>query len=372
VRALPIANPPNPWETNVVDYLGEAPLAPLQIFEDHSRSILSKNDSPDLSFTWSVNPYRGCGHGCAYCYARPTHEYLGFGSGTDFDRKIVVKPRAGELLRQAFEKPSWKGELIVFSGNTDCYQPLEASYRLTRSCLEVCAEYRNPVHIITKAPLIERDLDLLARLAQDAWLTVSLSIPFWNEANARAIEPYVATPARRIKAVKRLADAGIPVSVNVAPICPGLNDEDIPTILEQAKAAGATGASMIMLRLPGTVKQVFEERIKSELPLRAERILARTREVRGGKLNDPRFGIRQTGEGVYADAVTHLFERTAERLGLRARRVQPDEPCTATTFRRPTVDENPSERRQGRSSKRSKKVADEQLDLFAHRRGEST
>ena len=305
------------------------------------------------------------------CYARPTHEYLGFGSGTDFDRKIVVKPRAGELLRQAFEKPSWKGELIVFSGNTDCYQPLEASYRLTRSCLEVCAEYRNPVHIITKAPLIERDIDLLARLAKDASLTVSVSIPFWNEANARAIEPYVATPARRIKAVKRLSDAGIPVSVNVAPICPGLNDEDIPTILEQAKAAGAICASMIMLRLPGTVKQVFEERIKSELPLRAERILARTREVRGGRLNDPRFGIRQTGEGVYAEAVTRLFERTAERLGLRSRRVQPDEPCTAATFRRPAVGENMSEASQRRSTRQTKKgmrqVADEQLDLFAHR-----
>jgi DNA repair photolyase len=373
MRPIPVANPPNPWETNVVDYLGEAPLAPLQIFEDHSRSIVSKNDSPDLGFTWSVNPYRGCLHACAYCYARPTHEYLGFGSGTDFERKIVVKPRAGELLRQAFERRSWKGELIVFSGNTDCYQPLEASYRLTRACLEVCAAYRNPVHIITKAPLIERDLDLLARLARDASLSVSVSIPFWNEANARAIEPYVATPARRIKAVKRLADAGIPVSVNVAPICPGLNDEDIPTILEQAKAAGATGASMIMVRLPGTVKQVFEQRIRSELPLRAERILARTREVRAGKLNDPRFGVRQTGEGVYAEAVSRLFERTAERLGLRGRRVQPDEPCTTATFRRPIVDENMQEPSGARSTKRAaKRVADEQLDLFTHRDGERT
>ncbi len=269
------------------------------------------------------------------CYARPTHEYLGFGSGTDFDRKIVVKPRAGELLRQAFERPSWKGELIVFSGNTDCYQPLEASYRLTQACLEVCAEYRNPVHIITKAPLIERDVELLTRLAREASLSVSISIPFWNETNARAIEPYVATPARRMKTVRRLSDVGISVSVNVAPVCPGLNDEDMPRILEEAKAAGATGAAMIMVRLPGTVKQVFEERIRKELPLRAERILARTREVRSGRLNDPRFGVRQTGEGVYAEAIARLFQRTAERLGLDGRPAKANEPCTTATFRRP-------------------------------------
>jgi DNA repair photolyase len=355
VRPLPVANPPNPWETNVVDYLGEAPHAPLQVFEDHSRSILSKNDSPDVGFTWSVNPYRGCFHACAYCYARPTHEYLGFGSGTDFERKIVVKPRAGELLREAFERKAWQGELVVFSGNTDCYQPLEASYGLTRACLEVCAEYRNPVHIITKAPLIERDVELLARLHREASLSVSISIPFWNEVHARAIEPYVATPSRRMKTVKRLAEAGIEVSVNVAPICPGLNEQDIGAILEQAKAAGASGAAMIVMRLPGSVKQVFEERVRKELPLRAERILARTREVRGGKLNDARFGMRQTGEGVYAETIAHLFERTAERLGLRNRRAGLDEPCTtATTFRRPEM------RRNARSHK-----PETQLELFA-------
>src|SRR5260221_7104101 len=260
VRPTPAANPPNPWETNVVDYLGEPPLAPLQIFEDHSKSILSRNDSPDLGFTWSVNPYRGCMHACAYCYARPTHEYLGFGSGSDFERKIVVKPRAAELLRQAFDRPSWKGELVVFSGNTDCYQPLEASYGLTRACLEVCAEYRNPVHIITKAPLIERDLELLARLARDASISVSISIPFWNEAHARSIEPYVATPARRIKTVRRLHEAGIRVSVNVAPVIPGLNEDDMPTILEHGKTAGGTAASMVVVRLPGSAEATVEQR----------------------------------------------------------------------------------------------------------------
>jgi DNA repair photolyase len=354
VRPVPVANPPSPWETNVVEYFEEAPVARLSVFEDHSRSILSKNDSPDLGFTWSINPYRGCSHGCAYCYARPTHEYLGFGSGTDFERKIVVKPRAAELLREAFDRKSWEGALVVFSGNTDCYQPLEASYRLTRACLEVCAAYRNPVHVITKAPLIERDLDVLRELAKDASLSVSISIPFWNEATARAIEPYVATPLRRMKTLRRLADAGISVSVNVAPVCPGLNEADMPQILEAAKSAGASSASMIVMRLPGTVKEVFEERIRSELPLRAERILARTREVRGGRLDDPRFSHRQTGEGVYAEAIARLFERTAERLGLQGRRAGPDEPCTTATFRRPPKDEKPP--------------SSGQLDLFARPR----
>jgi DNA repair photolyase len=330
---VPIANPPNPWDSTSVDYLGEPPPQALQIFEDHTRSILAKNDSPDLGFTWSVNPYRGCQHACAYCYARPSHEYLSFGSGTDFDRKIVVKPQAPELLREAFEKRSWRGELIMFSGNTDCFQPLEASYRLTRGCLEVCAEYQNPVHIITKAPLIERDIDVLGALNAYASVGVSISIPFWNEEHARALEPYVATPQRRMKTVRRLHDAGIRVSVNVAPVIPGLGDEDIGAILEAARDAGASSAAMIVLRLPGSVKQVFEERLRASMPLRAERVLARTREVRSGKLNDPRFGTRQTGEGVYADSIAQLFERTARRLGLAVGSASGA--GSASTFRRP-------------------------------------
>jgi DNA repair photolyase len=229
----------------------------------------------------------------------------------------------------------------------------------------VCAEYRNPVHIITKAPLIERDLELLARLARDASISVSISIPFWNEAHARSIEPYVATPARRIKTVRRLHESGIRVSVNVAPVIPGLNDDDMPTILEHAKAAGAAGASMIVVRLPGTVKEVFEQRIRKELPLRAERILARTREVRGGKLNDPRFGHRQTGEGVYAEMVTRLFERTADRLGLVGRRAQASEPCTTATFQRPATAVLPKSPRV--PSKNLRETA--QLDLFGDRAG---
>jgi DNA repair photolyase len=333
MRPIPVANPANPWSTTEVDYLGDPPTVRLHIFEDHTKEILSTNDSPDVGFRYSINPYRGCQHACAYCYARPSHEYLSFGSGTDFDRKIVVKPHAPALLRQAFDKRSWQGELIVFSGNTDCYQPLEASYRLTRGCLEVCLEYQNPVAIITKAPLIERDIDLLAQLNERASLGICVSIPFWNEANARAIEPYVATPRRRMTTVKRLVEAGLRVNVNVAPIIPGLNDEDMGAVLEAAKEAGASSASMIIVRLPGSVKEVFEERVRAALPLRAERILARTREVRGGKLNDPRFGTRKTGEGQYAESIAQLFDRTARRLGLVRDTATPTEPTT--TFRRP-------------------------------------
>ena len=201
-------------------------MAPLEVFEDHTRTILSRNDSPDVGFDWSVNPYRGCFHACAYCYARPSHEYLSFGAGTDFERKIVVKKHAPELLREAFDAPKWRGELVIFSGVTDCYQPLEASYRLTRGCLEVCAEYRNPAGIITKAPLIERDIDVLQELARVAHLSVMVSVPFWDEAKARAIEPFVTTPVRRMRTIERLARAGVRVGVMVAPIIPGLNDED--------------------------------------------------------------------------------------------------------------------------------------------------
>ena len=335
MRPIPVANPPNPWASTEIEWIGAPPEIRLRVFEDHTREILSKNDSPDLGFRYSVNPYRGCFHGCAYCYARPTHEYLGFGAGSDFERQIVVKPRAAELLREAFDRPSWKGETVVFSGATDCYQPLEASYRLTRACLEVCAEYRNPVHVITKAPLIERDIDVLARLARETRLGVTISIPFWNEAHARAIEPGVATPRRRMATVRKLREAGIDVGVNVAPIIPGLNDEDIGAILEAAAEAGAMRVAMIVLRLPGNVKHVFEERLRTTLPLRAERVLARTREVRGGKLNDPRFGCRFIGEGTYAETIAQLFRRTAERLGLSETTITASK--EPSPFRRPQV-----------------------------------
>jgi DNA repair photolyase len=332
VRPRPTANPKNPWDSTVVDYLeGESPGATVQIFEDHTKNILATNNSPDLGFKWSVNPYRGCMHACAYCYARPTHEYLSFGAGTDFETKIVIKPDAPALLRAAFDRPAWQGELVMFSGVTDCYQPLEASYRLTRGCLEVCAEYRNPCAIITKAPLIERDIDVLQELTRVARVHVTVSVPFWNPDKARAIEPWVATPLRRIRTIEALAHAGIPVGVMIGPIIPGLNDGEIAEILTAARAAGATYAAHVLLRLPGSVKEVFEERIREKLPLAADKVLNRIRETRGGKLYDPRWRLRQVGQGEYADTINNLFAAVAQKLGYSVDDGA-DEP---TTFRRP-------------------------------------
>lgn len=331
MRPLPVANPPNPWASTAIDYLdGDAPSVHLTVYKDHTRNILARNDSPDLGFSWSVNPYRGCFHACAYCYARPTHEYLSFGAGTDFDRKIVVKPDAPALLRQAFDRPAWRGELVVFSGVTDCYQPLEASYRATRGCLEVCAEYRNPVGVITKSPLIERDIDVLVELSHVTSAGVTVSVPFRDAETARAMEPFVATPERRLHTIEKLAKAGLRVGVNVAPIIPGLNDEAIGDVLKAARNAGACAAGYVLLRLPGPVKAVFEERLRAALPLRAERVLRRIRETRGGKMYDPRFGVRGSGEGPYAEAIAALFETTARKLGLLE-----EWPPAPETFRRP-------------------------------------
>jgi len=315
VRPVAISNPPNPWATTEVEYLEGIPEVRLEVFVDGTRNILSKNDSPDVGFTWSVNPYRGCFHACAYCYARPSHEYLSFGAGTDFDRKIVVKPQAPALLRAAFARKSWRGETVVFSGVTDCYQPLEASYRLTRGCLEVCVERANPVAIITKSALVERDADVLASLGAVASAHVTVSIPFWDAEKARAIEPYVPAPSRRLRVIEKLARAGISVGVNVAPIIPGLNDQDIPRILKAAHDAGARSAGHVLLRLPGSVKAVFEERLRAALPLSADRVLHRVRETRGGQLYDSRFGVRGRGEGTYAKAIQSLFETSAARHG---------------------------------------------------------
>jgi DNA repair photolyase len=330
MKPAPIANPPNPWASSTVEYLDEVPLSKVELFDDAAQSIIAKNESPDLGFEFSVNPYRGCNHGCAYCYARPSHEYLSFGAGTDFDTKIVVKRRAPELLREAFLRPSWKGGLVMFSGVTDCYQPIEASLTLTRRCLEVCAEFRNPVAIVTKAPLVERDLDVLQQLNRFASVHVSLSVPIFDQALARAIEPGVATPKRRLQTIATLAKAGIPVGVMVAPIIPGVSDEGMAHVLEAARDAGATTAGYVLLRLPSSVKTVFESRIRQALPLRAEKILHRVRETRDGKLYDSRFGLRGRGEGPYADAIAGVFETTTRKLGYSSQAWE-----RADTFRRP-------------------------------------
>lgn len=334
MRPLPVLSPQSRFAKTTVAYdEGEAPDQPLEVHEDQTRSILATNDSPDVGFRWSINPYRGCSHACAYCYARPGHEYLSFNAGTDFETKIVVKPRAPELLREAFEKKSWRGELIVFSGVTDCYQPLERTWKLTRGCLEVCAEYRNPVGIITKSPVVERDLDVLAELARVASARVSVSIPFWDAEVAKAMEPWVTTPQRRMKIVESLAKAGIPVGVSVSPIVPGLNDEHLGEVLKAAADAGATHAFYVLLRLPGAVTEVFEARLRQNLPLRAEKVLRRMREAHGGRVYDSSWGRRQTGRGPYAEMISALFERTARRYGLSHDELRRYD--TPSTFRRP-------------------------------------
>jgi len=311
----PVANPPNPWLSTQVEYLEDVPMANLEVFEEDARTIVNRNDSPDVPFNWSVNPYRGCYHGCAYCYARPTHEYLGWGAGTDFDRKIVVKRNAPELLRSAFEARGWKGDVLAFSGVTDCYQPLEASYQLTRRCLEVCLEYRNPVGVVTKGALVGRDTALLAQLGAEAGCIVSISIPFADDEGGRQIEPFASTISKRFAALEQLSAAGVRTGVGISPIIPGLNDSQIPAILRRARACGAQHAFMTMLRLPGSVLPVFKERLEAAVPLRASAVLSAIRDIRGGDLNRSTFGERMTGQGPRWQAIEQLFTTTARRLG---------------------------------------------------------
>ncbi len=320
-----IDNPPNPYDFIHAEWLEPPPLAKLTVYEEQARSILSTNNSPDIPFRYSVNPYRGCQHACAYCYARPCHEYLGMGAGTDFDTKLVVKVNAPGLLRNALSRKSWTRETIEFSGITDCYQPLEASYALTRQCLEVCRDFCNPIGLITKAYLVVRDAKLLADLDRLAGAHVCISIPFADAKVAAALEPQVSPPARRFEAVRCLAEAGVPVSVMVAPIIPGLSDQHIPEILQRAAEAGACSAWYTLLRLPGSVESVFVSRLKNALPLRAEAILHRLREMRGGALDEGKFHKRMTGNGPYWNAVVSLFELWKKRTGLDRRpRTAPD------------------------------------------------
>ncbi|MEI6235656.1 MAG: PA0069 family radical SAM protein [Planctomycetota bacterium] len=310
------------------------PPADLEIYEEAVKTIVSENDSPDLGFRFSVNPYRGCFHACAYCYARPTHQYWDFGAGTDFERKIVVKVNAAEKLRETFLKKSWAGERIIFSGNTDCYQPLEVSYELTRGCLEVCKEFRNPVGLITKSALIRRDAHLIGEIARTAQAFVHLSIPFSDAVMARKIEPNAPSPAARFAAIRELADAGIPVGVAVAPIIPGLNDSQIAEVLERAKEAGATFAFRVMLRLPTEVKDVFLERLKVEYPDRYQKVVNAVLEMRGGKMYDSRFGERGKGSGERWEAIQWLFDVTCKKLGLNVRQ-EMTHPEPPKTFERP-------------------------------------
>ncbi len=289
-------------------------------FADRSKSILTRNDSPDVPFTWSINPYRGCEHGCIYCYARPSHEYLGFSAGLDFESKIVVKPDAPELLRDALQSRKWEPQVVCISGNTDGYQPVERALGITRKCLEVFRDFRNPVAVITKNALVSRDTDILADLARFDAVNVTFSVTTLDTDVARSMEPRASAPMRRLAAMRTLADAGVPVAVNIGPVVPGLTDDEIPAILAAAKAHGATGAGFLMMRLPGLVEPLFVEWVQRVFPARAQRVLARIRDVRQGDLHDTRFGTRMRGEGAIADAVARLFEIHAARLGLGTRR----------------------------------------------------
>ena len=343
-----LENPPNRFESVHIEWDGEdlegEPLAKLEVFEETAKSILSENASPDLGFRFSINPYRGCYHGCAYCYARPTHPYLGFGAGTDFERKIVVKKNAVALLREAFEKKSWQGEVIALSGNTDCYQPLEAKYAITRGLLEVMEEYRNPVGIITKNALVRRDIDVLARLAKHASVRVTFSIAFADDALGRAMEPWASPISRRFEAMKMLSEAGIEVGQSLAPVIPGLNESDIPELLERGHAAGARYAFITLVRLSGEVLPIFVERLERAVPMRAEKVKNAIREMRGGgmigpgspgtpaRMNDARFGSRMTGAGERWRTIEQLFRVQVKRLGMNTEEALEDR---GTTFRRP-------------------------------------
>lgn len=290
----------------------DLPLVQTQVYKDTSRKIITENKSPDIGFDFSINAYRGCEHGCAYCYARPTHEYLGHSAGLDFESKIYVKEEAPELLRSELMKKSWKPETIMMSGVTDCYQPLERKYELTRRLLRVLADFKNPVGIITKNHLVTRDIDILSEMAADQLAVVYVSVTTLNSDLGRKLEPRTSSPEMRLKAIKQLAENGIPVGVNVAPVIPGLTDHELPQILEKARDHGASRAGFVPLRLPYSVVEIFSEWLNTHRPESREKVLSAVKSFRGGELNDANFGSRMRGEGPKADnlrAMFHLFTK---------------------------------------------------------------
>ncbi len=329
-------NPPNRFETNeyVPDPDDEPPAGPPTILlRDTTRTIIAHNDSPDIGFESSINPYRGCEHGCIYCYARPTHEYLGFSAGLDFESRILVKLDAAELLRRELASPRWVPRLIAMSGVTDPYQPIERKLRITRGCLEVLAECRNPVAIITKNHLVTRDIDLFAELARHEAVAVAVSLTSLDDRLQRVMEPRTSIPARRLAAIETLASAGIPVRVMVAPVIPGLTDHEMPDILRAAAAAGARDAAYVTLRLPHAVGPLFEEWLERHFPDRKGKVLGRIRHMRGGKLNDPRIGARMRGDGIFADQIRALFDAGYQKAGF----VGDMPPLSVASFRPPRM-----------------------------------
>ncbi len=290
-----------------------------EILRDTSRTIISTNDSPDVGMGTTLNAYRGCEHGCIYCYARPTHEFFGLSAGLDFETRIFVKPEAPQLLKEKFQSKAWQPKVIFMSGVTDCYQPLERTVKLTRGCLEVMAAFRNPVSIVTKNFLVTRDMDLLSELAAHQAVSVNISITTLDSGLARVMEPRTSQPARRLAAIEMLAKANIPVNAMLGPVLPGLTEHEIPAILKSAADAGAHSAYYNVLRLPHGVKDLFQSWLREHYPERADKILNRIRAMRDGKLNDANFGTRMHGKGIYADQIEQIFKHYRARYNLLRR-----------------------------------------------------
>jgi DNA repair photolyase len=314
------------------DQLADLAVSPTTYLPDASRSIISENDSPDLPFRYSLNPYRGCQHGCAYCYARPTHEYLGLSAGLDFESKIFVKHRAAELFRDWLARDGYEPETVMLSGVTDCYQPGEREFRITRSCLEVALAARQPMSIITKNALVTRDLDLLAEMASRHLVAVGVSITTLDSALARVMEPRTGSPAARLRTLAALSRAGVPTRVMAAPLIPGLNDSELPAILAAARDAGAQTAGYNLLRLPLTVRPIFLEWLHRTQPTKADRVEGLIRATREGKWNQSQFGTRFRGTGPIAEQIRQTFQVFARKYRLD----QPGTALDASQFRPPT------------------------------------
>jgi DNA repair photolyase len=327
------SNPANRFELITIEREPDADDAPPEThyYRDRSRSILAYNDSPDVGFDASINPYRGCTHGCVYCYARPFHEYLGLSAGLDFETRIFVKEDAPELLRRELASPRWVPQVVSVSGVTDPYQPVERRLGLTRRCLEVFADFRNPVAVVTKSHLVARDRDLLADLARDRAAVVYLSLTTLDADLARRMEPRATAPEGRLAAIAELASAGVPVGVLTAPVIPGLNDHELPALLAAAAKAGARRAGYVTLRLPHGLGELFDTWLRQHYPARRDKVLGRLREMRGGELYDSRYGKRMSGEGALAGQVRALFELGCRRAGLNEGMMK----LSAAAFRRP-------------------------------------
>lgn len=322
-----ITNSPNRFEKLHIDTSGfedndlfesdeDASPVRTEYYRDHSRSVLTKNESPDIGAGYSMNPYRGCEHGCVYCYARPTHEYLGFSAGLDFETKIMVKHDAAELLEREFSGKSWEPQPVFFSGNTDCYQPAERALGITRKCLEVFRRFQNPVVVITKSSLVRRDADILGELSGLNLAKVIITITTLSKDLQSKLEPRASVPQRRLDTIEHLAKSGVRVGVNVAPIIPGLTDEEIPEIIKRSAESGASFAGRVVLRLPHSVKEIFAEWLKNNMPDRAGKVMNRVREMHGGKLYDHTYGKRLTGEGIWADTIRTVYDNACRRHGL--------------------------------------------------------